>query len=709
MTETDPQYERKLQKIDKELLEVEKELSRLQIRRRELLELKESLKNKQIHKKALELSSLNWEGEDYPWSKKVREVLKNVFKLKDFRPQQLRTINAILSNQDVLLLAPTGGGKSLCFQLPACVTNGITIVISPLLSLCEDQLWSLERLGIDARMLNSTTDKETSNVIHKLLSEKSTNCPLKLLYVTPERLAKSKRFMNVLQKAYTLKKLDRFAIDEVHCCSQWGHDFRPDYKFLGTLKTLFPDIPILGVTATATQKVIADVQKMLNIKHSLLFNAPFNRPNLYYHVMEKPAEKEKVVELLVKLLKNRYKGMSGIIYTFSIKDAEDLTSELLQRDVKVRPYHASLDSDKRTRIHSRWLSGEVQAVIGTVAFGMGIDKSNVRFVIHHTISKSMENFYQESGRAGRDGNHAECILLYRLPDIFKISTMMFSEYTGLKNAYAMVNYCINGAKCRRTLIAAHFSEVWESFSCGKMCDHCYYSDRPKGPKVDIQADCKAIRRIIRRADELKQNLTALKLVDAWFGKGPTTLRIEKIPSYDRFYAEQIIAFLIINDYLKEEFSFTPYATHSYIKCGPEIIPEDGIMFQCARIYKLPDDFKTETPKKSKINVTRVETTSDVEDAVEDEVVFVSSTEKKKRKRVIQESSESSSEEEVISKSTHKKRISQSNGNQTVKLEDEIDDNFSPKHNKSLPRVKSEEIIVLNDQGENVIELEDESN
>lgn len=215
--------------------------------------------------------------------------------------------------------------------------------------MCEDQVWALERLGIDARMLNSTTDKDSSNTIHKILSEKAITSPIKLLYVTPERLAKSKRFMNVLQKAYGHKKLDRFAIDEVHCCSQWGHDFRPDYKFLGTLKTLFPDIPILGVTATATQKVIDDVQKMLNIKHSLLFNAPFNRPNLYYHVMEKPAEKEKVVELLAELLKNPYKGMSGIIYTFSIKDAEDLTSELLQRDIKVRPYHANLDAEKRSR------------------------------------------------------------------------------------------------------------------------------------------------------------------------------------------------------------------------------------------------------------------------------------------------------------------------------------------------------------------------
>ncbi|XP_063708364.1 ATP-dependent DNA helicase Q1-like [Culicoides brevitarsis] len=669
MTENDPWFERELQKVDRELLEVEKQLSKLTIKRRKLLELKESLKNKQLQKKAQELSSQDWEGEEYPWSAKVREILKKTFKLRDFRPQQLRTINAILSKQDVLLLAPTGGGKSLCFQLPACVTSGITIVISPLLSLCEDQIWSLARLGIDARMLNSTTDKESSSTIHKLLSEKGSNCPMKLLYVTPERLAKSKRFMNCLQKAHGFKKLDRFAIDEVHCCSQWGHDFRPDYKFLGTLKTLFPDIPILGVTATATQKVIADVQKMLNIKHSLLFSAPFNRPNLYYHVLEKPSEKEKVIELLADLLKNRYKGMSGIIYTFSIKDAEELTSELLQRDIRVRPYHANLDSDKRTRIHSRWLNGEIQAVIGTVAFGMGIDKSNVRFVIHHTIGKSMENFYQESGRAGRDANYAECILLYRLPDIFKITTMMFSEHTGLKNAYSMVEYCINGSKCRRTLIAAHFSDVWEEYSCGKMCDHCYYADRPQGRKIDVTEDCRALRRIIRRADELKQNLTALKLVDAWLGKGPSTLRFEAVPSYERFYAEQIIAFLIINDYLKEEFNFTPYTTYSYIKVGPEIIPETGITFQCARIYKLPSAEKlNKTPTKA-----RNSNLDDEEEA--EEVVFVSSTEKKKRKRVVVEES-SDDEEPLVTRSTPIAKRHSTNGvdesQMSVKEEESIE-------------------------------------
>lgn len=286
----------------------------------------------------------------------------------------------------------------------------------------------------------------------------------------------------------------------------------------------------------------------------------------------------------------------------------------------------------------------------------------------------MENFYQESGRAGRDGTHAECILMYRLPDIFRITTMMFSEYTGLKNAYAMIDYCINGSKCRRDLISKHFSDVWNESTCGKMCDHCFYIDRPKGPKMDIANDCKSLRKIIRRADDLKMNLTALKLVEAWYGKGPSTLRIEAVPKYDRYYAEQIIAYLIINDYLKEEFSFTPYATYSYIKQGPEIIPANGIQFQCARIYNLPKpDAFPKRPSLEK-NHSRIENSFDGSD--EEEVVFVSSSTKKNRKRIVvsdvEDESDSDTAPPIISKA---KRITKNSFNETIELR-ELEDEES---------------------------------
>lgn len=251
--------------------------------------------------------------------------------------------------------------------------------------------------------------------------------------------------MAALQKCYENNQLQRIAIDEVHCCSQWGHDFRPDYKFLGSLKHLFANISIIGVTATATTKVLIDIQKMLRIKNCVILKAPFNRPNLYYHVMRKPTAKIQAYNILENLIKERYFNKSGIIYTFSINDCVDIADMLMRRSIKASPYHARLNADIRTRIHSKWLTGEIQIVVATTAFGMGIDKSNVRFVIHYTISKSMENYYQESGRAGRDGLYAECILLYRFGDCPKITTISFAEHNGLKNAYNIIKYA-NGTR-----------------------------------------------------------------------------------------------------------------------------------------------------------------------------------------------------------------------------------------------------------------------
>lgn len=282
--------------------------------------------------------------EHFPWSTSLREKLKSTFGIGEFRSQQLETLNATLSKQNTILVAPTGGGKSLTYQLSAVIDPGITVVVSPLISLMEDQLSSLRKRDIPAEMLAMSSSKEDVDNVHKILQDPSltTRNRLKILYVTPERMSKSKRFMTALQKCYQSGKLDRIAIDEVHCCSIMGHDFRPDYKFLGTLKTLFPNVPLLGVTATASKKVILDVQKMLNIRGCIIFNSPFNRPNLYYHVLEKPSNNEEVYDLLSELLLKRYKGETGIIYTFSIKDTETIVSELLQRDCKVRPYHNTI-------------------------------------------------------------------------------------------------------------------------------------------------------------------------------------------------------------------------------------------------------------------------------------------------------------------------------------------------------------------------------
>lgn len=275
----------------------------LEDRKKVLLDRKQKLKDDALLKKSFTLSKKNWDLQNFPWSKDLKKALADVFKIKELRPLQLQTMNASMSKEDVILIMPTGGGKSLCFQMPAVISKGVTIVVSPLVALMEDQLNGLHKLKVNAKMLSSKAPKEDVKAIMTGLVDNKSD--LKLVYVTPEYMAKSNRFMSKLQKAFEMKRLDRFAIDEVHCCSQWGHDFRPDYKFLGILKSMFPDVPLLGLTATAPAKIIVDVQKMLDIQGCLVLRASFNRPNLFYEVRRKPSDKEACLEMIVSLLKNR--------------------------------------------------------------------------------------------------------------------------------------------------------------------------------------------------------------------------------------------------------------------------------------------------------------------------------------------------------------------------------------------------------------------
>lgn len=554
--------------IDYELRQIENELCKLQDRKKLLTQRKEKLRDDALLKKSLSLSKKNWSNNDFTWSAKLTKTLKDIFKIEELRELQLQTMNAIMTKEDVILIMPTGGGKSLCYQLPAVISKGITIVVSPLVSLMEDQLYALRKLDIKADMLRAKADKESVKMIMTALVDK--NSPLKLIYVTPEYMAKSNRFMNKLQKAYELGHLERFAIDEVHCCSQWGHDFRPDYKFLGVLKSMFPGVPVLGLTATAPAKIIVDVQKMLDISGCLVLRASFNRPNLYYEVRRKPADKETCLAMIENLLKNRFSSKSGIIYTTTIKDAEQLTTDLRNRGIKVGCYHAMLEADYRSEVYSKWMSGKYQAVVATIAFGLGIDKPDVRFVIHHCVSKSMENFYQESGRAGRDGRKSVCLVLYRLADVFKLSTMVFQDKVGLQNLYKVVAYCLDQTSCRRSLIATHFEENWQGNDCVEMCDHCR-KPSVKERQVDIARYCRQLYKIMTKAVQNEVRLTAVKLVDAWYSKGASSLRVSDVPvpSFTRETAEAVVGYLLINGYLQEDFHFSAYSTISYLKRGPK--------------------------------------------------------------------------------------------------------------------------------------------
>ncbi|XP_076225375.1 ATP-dependent DNA helicase Q1 isoform X2 [Nomia melanderi] len=542
-------------------------MQKLEDRKKILTERKEKLRDDALLKKSLSISRKDWYKENFSWSKDLKTALKDIFKIEKLRELQLPTMNVVMSKEDVILVMPTGGGKSLCYQLPAVISKGITIVVSPLVSLMEDQLHGLQKINVKALMLSAKSNKENVKVImNALISKKS---DLKLIYVTPEYMAKSNRFMSKLQKAFELNQLECFAIDEVHCCSQWGHDFRPDYKFLGILKSMFPGVPILGLTATAPAKIIVDVQKILDIQGCLVLRATFNRPNLFYEVRRKPADKDACLAMIGNLLKNRFKDKSGIIYTTTIKDAEQLTTDLRSLGVKVGCYHAMLEADYRSEVYSKWISGKYQAVVATIAFGLGIDKPDVRFVIHHCISKSMENFYQESGRAGRDGKKSACIVLYRLPDVFRLSTMVFQDKVGLQNLYKVLAYCLDQVSCRRSLIATHFEETWNKSDCAEMCDHCRKPNEKK--EINIAPYCKHLYQILTKAVQCETRLTALKLIDSWYGKGAPTLRVSSvpIPKFSRQSGEAIVGYLLVNGYLQEDFHFSAYSTISYLKRGPK--------------------------------------------------------------------------------------------------------------------------------------------
>eukprot|EP00095_Tigriopus_kingsejongensis_P001261 maker-scaffold374_size191929-snap-gene-0.37 protein:Tk01261 transcript:maker-scaffold374_size191929-snap-gene-0.37-mRNA-1 annotation:"1-like protein" len=517
------------------------------------------------------LQSRDWAASDFPWSQAMDGHLREAFGLDRYRPHQLECMNALLSGHDVMLIMPTGGGKSLAYQLPALVAPGLTLVVSPLLALMEDQVMSLQRRGIPAEMLCGDTPRaEVTRIMNAMTDPKST---MKLLYVTPEKLAKSKRFMTKLQTAYKKGLFSHLAIDEVHCCSQWGHDFRTDYKFLGVMKSLFPKVPLVGLTATSTASVTLDTQKILNLKDCLVFKAAFNRPNLFYEVRPKASSHDESIQQLTRMLGEEFKGQSGIIYALTIKDVEALAKDLRDNGIKAAPYHAHLEGQHRSKTHKKWLTGQIQVVVATIAFGMGIDKPNVRFVIHHSISKSMENFYQESGRAGRDDAKAKCIAFYKFGDIFKISTMVFTERTGLEKLYGMVVYCTSFNRCRRSIIADHFDEVWESRDCNEMCDSCQGSGKESAGPLDVTQYAQAVLKIMAQAALLDVKMTALKMVNALLNKGESKYRLPgwDFHALDQQLAELILANMLLREFIKEDFAFTPYSTLSYLVQGPRTL------------------------------------------------------------------------------------------------------------------------------------------
>ncbi|MDP1548156.1 MAG: DNA helicase RecQ [Anaerolineales bacterium] len=415
-------------------------------------------------------------------------ILKQTFGYDTFRPLQKEVIENILVRRDTLAVMPTGGGKSLCYQIPSLLFDGLTVVISPLIALMKDQVEQLRAYGVPAVFLNSslTPQEYQENMEHIQRGE------VKLLYVAPETLL-STRILTLLSGL----KVDCLTIDEAHCISEWGHDFRPEYRQIVEVRKRFPDAVCLALTATATSRVRQDIRGTLKFSNTNEFVASFNRDNLYIEVAPKRDANAQTIKLL-----QRYKDQSGIIYCFSRRQVDELSAYLASKGYSARPYHAGLDDAERKRNQEAFIRDDVQIIVATIAFGMGINKPNVRFVIHYDLPKSIEGYYQEIGRAGRDGLPAHCLLLYSYSDVAKLNYFI-EQKTGEEQRVAMqrlnaiVRYAEDEFTCRRKPLLNYFGESYSADNCST-CDNCTSAPTTL---TDITIPAQKFLSCVKRADE----------------------------------------------------------------------------------------------------------------------------------------------------------------------------------------------------------------
>ncbi|KAI9315676.1 P-loop containing nucleoside triphosphate hydrolase protein [Dichotomocladium elegans] len=544
-----------IEEIENEIASIDRQIAILKSRRSQLNQHKQALLDRAMDGDLRSKEASQYESEDHPWSEAIKELAFRHWNIRSFRPLQLPILNAALDlKRDLFVILPTGGGKSLTYQLPPLLEKdkGFTLVISPLISLIQDQVFNLREANICATYMTSTTEQEEVKAIHSSMVQGN---DLRLLYVTPEKIGNSKRFMSILNKA-------------------------PDYKKLNVLRTLFPQTPIMALTATCSRRVMKDVMDILGLKQpympngTLVYSAPLYRPNLIYQVIQKPETHAETIRHMAMWIMTHHPGESGIIYCTTKKEVENVCSDISSYGIAAAAYHADILDAEKEQVHQMWRQNEISVIVATIAFGMGINHLNTRFIIHHSISKSLENFYQETGRAGRDGKDADCVLYYRGLDV-----------------YAMVDYAQSLTKCRKILFEEYFgyasfisdataedtvvNEITPDAKCGR-CDNCRRASDLF--KKDITVEALTLVELCKALTERNQRVTMQKLIQLWRGrmlaahcvadlKGNPAIQLPVNKKYKVQDLERIINHLLMESFLAESFHFTAYNNISYVTAG----------------------------------------------------------------------------------------------------------------------------------------------
>lgn len=479
----------------------------------------------------------------------ARVALKEFFGFDGFKGNQEQIVESVLNGDDCFVIMPTGAGKSLCYQLPALMLPGTAIIISPLIALMKNQVDSIRGFADTdhvAHFLNSSLSKTEITKVKEDMSHGNT----KLLYVAPETLKKEETidFLKSIQISFV-------AIDEAHCISEWGHDFRPEYRRIKQMIKDINDVPMIALTATATPKVQSDIQKNLGMQDAIVYKSSFNRSNLYYEVKPK-GSKDKVFKDIISCIKSR-PNKSGIIYCLSRKRVEEIAEMLNLNGVKALPYHAGLDAKTRANNQDAFLMEECHVIVATIAFGMGIDKPDVRFVIHFDVPKSLEGYYQETGRGGRDGMEGDCILFYNPSDIEKLEKFMKDKPVAEREIGTLLldetSAFAESSQCRRRLLLSYFGENFDEDNCNKMCDNCRH---PK-PKVDVTED---VVTALKALESIKSEVDLSHIVNFVIGKKTDPVKDyghDKLPMFgcgkdkDKVFWKGVFRICLLNNYLNK--------------------------------------------------------------------------------------------------------------------------------------------------------------